>query len=130
MRLAKPTVGKLVHAHHTHARILRGKFCQDLWRSIRRAVINGNNFQLRIVERYQSFHCGKKLLFFVTRCKKYRNRRTSLICSERIFLQSGQLKRAIEYAQSVRQPKKCDKSEERRENPAHELVFGEAYTVF
>src|SRR5215472_8635000 len=119
MRLAQPAFRKPVDVHHAEPWIGGRKRIENFSRSILRAVVNGDHFEVWIV----NFHEGSKrrgqLFLFVSGAEKHGNSRALRIPSGREVSDPGKAYGSVGNPETVGEPKYRDNPKQRDSNEMH-----------
>ena len=105
MRLAQPALRQSVHVHNAQPGMCVRKLIQDSSRRVLRPIIDGNDFQSRIIDFHQRRKSGGQLLFLIARRKKNGDSGTLRIRRRRKISYPRQLYRSVSNPEPVAHPK-------------------------
>jgi hypothetical protein len=84
------------------------KLIKDLPRFVLRTVINGDDFQVRIVDFHKRRKCGGQFFFFVARCEEDRDSWTLPIRGRREISDPWKVDGSVGNPETVGEPKQRD----------------------
>ena len=99
---------------------MRGrKIVEDAASGVARAVVDGDDFELGIIELHEGCEGGGEFFFLVARGEEEGDTRAIGIGRRRVIFYPGKSNRAIGDAKSVSEPEKCDGGEEKESEKMH-----------
>ncbi len=119
VRFAEPAGRKLGDVHNAEPRVDGREFVEDAAGGVERAVVDGDHFEVGIIELHECGEGGREFFFLVARGEEKGNSRAIGIRRRREILYPRQANRAIGDAESMSNPEKCDGSEENESQKVH-----------